>query len=289
MPMSMTQEEANKLLLEAATAGKNKKVQAALDAGAAIDAVDSAGITALMWAAYGNHSETCQLLLEKDADVNVANNNGNTALLAAAAKGYVKTCRLLLEKRADINVVSKVGITPLIRAAINGHIETCLLLLENGAHINAVDKDGNTPLILTAWNDHIKTCSLLLRQGAGIPAACLKGEGKVAKLISGCLAEMKASAQAAFPTGQKPARKTCLTPEGKPTDAVLDACATDQFAALIAAPLLHTKHPDDRKLFLDIYKALPKHWQNEEAALYLQVRRDMQPARTPPATGKGRG
>jgi ankyrin repeat protein len=254
--MTMTQEEANKLLMKAADSGDIAKVQAALDAGADIHARDRFGHTALIWAASNGHIETCRLLLEKGTDIHAVNIHGDNAL---------------------------------IRAAGNGRTEICRLLLEKGADIHAVDKDDKTALILAAHNCHTKTCKFLLRQGAAMPMIFPKGKEHLAERLTKYLSEMKTSAQKAFPTGHKPTHEACLTSEGKPTDAVLDACATDQFAALIAAPLLHTKNPDDRKLFLDIYKALPKHWQNEEAALYLQARRDMQQTKTPSPPGRGLG
>jgi ankyrin repeat protein len=254
--MTITQKEANKQLVQAARYGDNKRVQAALDAGAAIDAMDDHGSTALICAAVNGRTETCQLLLDNGANIHAANDSGSTALVRAANYNYIATCQLLLEKGADINVVPK---------------------------------DGYTALMWSAYLGETKTSQFLLRQGAAVPTILPKENQNLAEKISGYLTEMKAFAQKAFPTGNKPARAVCITPEGKPTDALLDACATGQFAALIAAPLLHTKNPDDRKLFLDIYKALPKHWQNEEAALYLQVRRDMQPARTPSPIGRGRG
>jgi hypothetical protein len=244
--MTMTQEEADILLLGAAKSGDNQKVRAALDADAAIDVVDDSNVTALIWAAYCNHSETCQLLLEKGANIHAVDANGNTALIWAAHFGYNKICQLLLE---------------------------------NGADINAVDNGGDTALLSAGLNGKTETCQFLLRQGAAVPTTFTKGKEDLAETFANYLAEMKASAQKAFPIGQKPAREACISAEGKPTDAVLNACATGQFAALVAAPLLRTKNPDDRKLFLDIYKSLPKHWQNQEAALYLIACRGSQPQR----------
>jgi ankyrin repeat protein len=320
--MTITQEKVNNRLLDAAMKGDNEKVLAALDAGAAIDALDYSGYTALMLAAGNGHTETCQLLLDKEADINVANKNGYTALMSAAYKnspeickmllergadvhalnddgrtvliqiaryGHTEICQLLLDNGADINAVARDGYTALMLAAGSGQTETCRLLLDKEADINAVNKNGSTALMLASYNHRIEACHLLMRYGAIVPTISPKEEENFKKYFFFDLSEMKASAQEAFPAGQKPARETCLTPEGKPTDALLDACASGLFVQRIAAPLLHTKNPDNRKLFFDIYKSLPKHWKNEEATLYLQAVRGMQQTKTPSPPGRGLG
>ncbi len=285
--MSVTKDEANKLLLDAAEAGDDAKVLAALDAGAEIDAVDNNGHTALMEAARFDHTETCRLLLEKKADIFAADNAGITALMQAADSGHTETCRLLLEKGADINAMDNDGDTVLMWAAVNGWTETCQLLLDNGADINAVSKDSYTALLLVARYYHPETAQYLLRQGAAVPGLFPDGDQALAnrainnyvKRISSHLAAMKASGQAAFPAGQKLLREECLTPEGKPTDALLDVCATGQFAALIAAPLLRAQDKEGWALFKEIYHALPLCWQEREAATYLGQLARMEPPR----------
>ena len=56
--------------------------------------------------------EAARLLLEKGAAVNAQNKGGSTALMSACEKGHVEVARLLLEKGADRTLADKDGDTP---------------------------------------------------------------------------------------------------------------------------------------------------------------------------------
>jgi ankyrin repeat protein len=60
------------------------------------------GITALIYAARGGHTEIARLLVENHADVN-KQYDGMTALMYAAQGGHFEIARLLVENRADLN------------------------------------------------------------------------------------------------------------------------------------------------------------------------------------------
>jgi hypothetical protein len=51
---------------------------------------------------------------------------------------------------------------------------------------------------------------------------------------------------------------------------VFYSCLTGQFTTLVAAPLIASIGPDDRRLFQDVWDALPLHWKNRYQNLYLQ-------------------
>lgn len=72
-------------------------VQAVLQKTAAINVVDSGGISPLMWAVYNEHDnpEIIQALLDRGANVNWKAKNGETALTWALRKGSTKTAALL--------------------------------------------------------------------------------------------------------------------------------------------------------------------------------------------------
>src|SRR5262249_16052204 len=67
-----------------------------LDGGAAINARDDRGQTALMGASSYGYEESIKLLIERAADVNLRDNQGRTALMHAAAGKYVDAIPLLL-------------------------------------------------------------------------------------------------------------------------------------------------------------------------------------------------
>ena len=86
-------------LREAAGAGDADAVAALLRGGAAVDAVNEDGDTALMWAAYNGQAECARLLLEAGADATLratgGDDEGKTALEQAEAAGEAEVAALL--------------------------------------------------------------------------------------------------------------------------------------------------------------------------------------------------
>lgn len=72
--------------------------------GADLNAVDTDGWTALMWASWSGLSQVSAKLLQIGADVAIADAKGNTALMIAAQRGHVELVKALLEKGADKTV-----------------------------------------------------------------------------------------------------------------------------------------------------------------------------------------
>ena len=82
-----TDKDASTPLLYSARKGDTSNVRCLLDGGAAVDAADDEGHTALMSAAaFNGHTDAVRLLIERGAQVNAADKNGNTAL-SLAQKG----------------------------------------------------------------------------------------------------------------------------------------------------------------------------------------------------------
>ncbi len=173
-------------LLTAASRGDAAGVRAALDAGAAIDARDNQGQTALLFAVQGGDLALARDLIRRGADINAAalnhdtpwllagalgrtemlaamldtgkvdytrrNRYGGNALIPACERGHVETVRLLLERsKIDVDHINNLGWTALLEAVIlsdggPAHIEIVRLLLTAGADPNIADKDGVTPL-----------------------------------------------------------------------------------------------------------------------------------------------
>jgi ankyrin repeat protein len=171
-------------LLAAAAKGDVDACRKALAAGAAIDARDAGGRTALLLATHGDHLEAARVLIAAGADVNAkdsisdspylfagaegrnailrltlaagadlksVNRYGGTALIPAAHHGHVETVRILLATAIDIDHVNRLGWTALLEAVILGdggpaHTEIVRLLVEKGAKNKIADRDGTTPL-----------------------------------------------------------------------------------------------------------------------------------------------
>lgn len=98
-------------------------VEALLGEGAALDARDRDGWTALMWAAWSGLKRTADGLLKAGADVGVADAQGNTALIIAAQGGHAGLVEALLAKGADRGQRNAAGLTALeaARAAEESH------------------------------------------------------------------------------------------------------------------------------------------------------------------------
>jgi ankyrin repeat protein len=125
----------DKYLILSAELGQIDDVKNALNEFRAdINARDTNGLTALMWASTKGRTDVVKFLLEKNADVNAKTAQGITALIGASQQGHANIVKLLLDKGADINAD---GTTAIIGASGTGHTEVVKLLLSKGVNVNA--------------------------------------------------------------------------------------------------------------------------------------------------------
>lgn len=124
--------------------------------------VNSWGHTALMAAAWADHSPIVDLLLRHGVNVDARSRFRKTALFYAVAEGNSTIVQLLLEHGADPNG-KDYPITPLAIAADRGDVETVHNLLDKKADMAA----GNWhPLFAAVEKDHDEVAKLLLMRGA---------------------------------------------------------------------------------------------------------------------------
>ena len=92
------------------------------------------GITPLMAAAGGGHAGVVRQLLEAGAAVNARDSDGVTAVLNVAESGDLETLLLLLaaDGGAEVNYMSNNHFSPLIVACAHGHYEVIAALLDAG-------------------------------------------------------------------------------------------------------------------------------------------------------------
>ena len=113
---------------------------------------DSAGWSALHWAAAMGHEKVVELLLAKGCNVDVEDWDGGTPLCAAVRCGRKQTAMLLLSRGADIEVTALPGRhTPLMMAVLRGHSETVELLVDMGAEVNAQERHFSYVLDLALY------------------------------------------------------------------------------------------------------------------------------------------
>lgn len=156
----------------------------------------AAAVTPLLAAAAMGHMKTVSRLLFWGAAVDAIDCEGRTALCLAAARGSVEVVRALLDRGLDENHKDDLGWTPLHAAACEGHRSVCATLTERGsmARVGEMDIEGRTPLILAAQEGHLSTVRLLLDRRSPIDhraydghsalsAALLEGHAEVSELL----------------------------------------------------------------------------------------------------------
>ena len=123
-------------LWDASSSGDTEKIAAALDAGADINALDTrrsgSGRRPLNWAASKNHPEAVRLLLQRGAAVDAVNRTGFTALHHAAESGATEVAKDLLAAGANRELKNESGEHAADVARRKGH-EALAKLIEDGA------------------------------------------------------------------------------------------------------------------------------------------------------------
>jgi ankyrin repeat protein len=146
-------------------------VNALLDRGAAIDATEADGMTALHWAAQLDALALVDLLLEAGAPATATNRFAVTPLELAANNGSGAVVARLLAAGADPNARSREGHTPLMSAALNGRAAAVEALLARGALVDATETfRGQTALMLAAGEGNVEAARVLIAKGANVAA-----------------------------------------------------------------------------------------------------------------------
>ena len=139
-----------------------------------------------------SEQQKCRTLITAGAAVNAQNTNGETALHDAARCGAAGACRELTDAGAQVNVPDKNGRTALLCAAWShlSNADTVRVLIDAGADVNAQDHDGRTALHYAAQRhksdgtslktlsdrDHVDACAVLLAAGADIDLVDKRGD-----------------------------------------------------------------------------------------------------------------
>jgi uncharacterized protein len=157
--------QATTLLFSAARHGCEREARALLDHGAAIDAKDREGATALAKATQAGKTGLMKLLMESGANPNTRAIDGSTPLFYAAESDRGAALRLLLDYGADPNIPGHRGLRPLAAAAFNGSEDSVDPLLQRGADPNALDDDGEGAMVFTAGRAYAPIVARLIAAG----------------------------------------------------------------------------------------------------------------------------
>ena len=143
--------------------------------GAKVDATDSQGNTALLYAAFGGQQDTVKALLEAGANVEATNSGGRRPLMSAAKTGQTEIVKMLLAHHADINSDNNDG-TPLWFALEQDHADTLQVLIQAGADLHALPtppllNHGLSLLGEAARKGFVDEIDLLLNHGVSVNSA----------------------------------------------------------------------------------------------------------------------
>lgn len=177
-----------KVMSAIAMGGSPDLVRSLIARGGDVNAKDSGGWTALIFATTKNDVQMVQALIESGARADICNQLGETALHSAASKGYTDIVEALLTAGATTDPHDAQGFTPLMDAAVEGHVASVDALLKGGADVNAKNDTKTTALLLAAGEGHSAIVDALLARGAepdaaqkdGLtPLAFAVGEGRI--------------------------------------------------------------------------------------------------------------
>jgi ankyrin repeat protein len=161
-------------LVSAAERGDTAAIVRLLAEGAAIDALDARGRTALLAATHANRVEAAAALIDAGADINIRDDLKDNPFLYAGAEGLLDTLRLLIAAGADTRITNRYGGTALIPAAERGHVAVVEeLLMHSDVDVNHINNLGWTALLeAIVLSDggprHQQIVQLLIAHGADV-------------------------------------------------------------------------------------------------------------------------
>ncbi|SFQ04018.1 ankyrin repeat domain-containing protein [Variovorax sp. 770b2] len=167
----------------AAIAGKADVIRSLAQADATVEIGDAhelprdfAQLPPLCYAAHFGHAGAAGALIEAGAAVDAQDSHGVTPLAYAASRGNRTVIERLIEVGANVELTDRMGVSPLQRAICADKPDCTGVLLHYGANCNVGDPgSGRTPLMAAAtWSS--KSLSLLLQGGARLNARDRRGE-----------------------------------------------------------------------------------------------------------------
>jgi ankyrin repeat protein len=176
LPAAKGEDMSTRNLHQAAAQGDVATISKLIAAGAAIDARDEGGRTALLVATHANRIEAARALIEAGADVNAKDAINDSPYLYAGARGHLEILRMTLAHGADLKSTNRYGGTALIPACERGHVETVRTLIAAGVDVDHVNRLNWTALLEAiilgdGGARHVEIVRLLVDAGANVNLA----------------------------------------------------------------------------------------------------------------------
>ncbi|KAM0722171.1 hypothetical protein Q7P37_001612 [Cladosporium fusiforme] len=126
--------------------------------------------TGLLHVAWLGDLESTRFYLDQGAAVNARNNLGETALTESARHGDVQIVELLLQHGADMEIGADPGRewTPLMQAIRDGREDAARVLINHGAKRDHKLASGNNCLAEACWRKHFGIAKALVEAGERI-------------------------------------------------------------------------------------------------------------------------
>jgi uncharacterized protein len=147
MPHMDDQATLDAQLLAAVERGDAQGVIALLRAGAAPDAADRRGRTAVTIAVFSRHADVVCELVAAGADVDRQDADGFNAVLACGVTGDVAVLRQVLRGRPDLTIRNRYGGISVIPASERGHVDYVRRVVQTDIDVNHVNDLGWTALL----------------------------------------------------------------------------------------------------------------------------------------------
>ena len=198
-------------LIHTAWLGDRNGVEFYIGEGAAVNAVNSLGETALAVSARNGDVQIVEMLLQRGASKELADDGEPTALLQAIRYGREDVVRVLLRHGAKKRAKLKSGNGTLAEACGRKHFNIARHLIEAGSSVDTRDLQKATPLFKAAYEGDVDFVRWALKAKADVDAkndasltplyvACERGHSEVVAL----LLDAGASHQTKIPAGWTP-------------------------------------------------------------------------------------
>lgn len=129
-PEKVTKEQED--LWDACISGNFKKAKESIIKGGNVNALDTrkskSGRLSLNWAAFYGYTEIVKLLLDNGAAINAQNNSGFTAIHHAVENNQKETVVLFIKAKADLSIANNNGVKPIDTALMKKYSAIVLLL-----------------------------------------------------------------------------------------------------------------------------------------------------------------
>ena len=120
-----------------------------------VDVQNSAGGSALQWAAHHGNLEMVDALVASGANVNLSNRANYTPLIHAIMNQHSACALFLIREKADVNQKTiDTHSTALHYASWHGMTEVVETLIDNGADMMASDKHGHRSISIANGEGH---------------------------------------------------------------------------------------------------------------------------------------